>query len=435
MDSPPPQQQQSSPDASIVTKSRFLVVHGVRYVRPYLHDQLYSVRMHHADERLTLAQVLAHAFGRESNDWDDSVEHFRNEITQGRVQWRRNRRLHPDDPEPHRFVTVSDPVRTTRRNDVLRLRRHVHERCLVGADLVQVPCYGDSGREDDDSYMAVFKPAGVPVVGNDGTCHGSVTGIMSEKGDYRLGHRIDLPVCGILLLGKGPSGGRRIVQALSPSQKQRQEGFVKAYLARVMGGKHVFDKDKRMEIKCKLQWDNRQKRAVVVSDEDEDGRSEEAKKHKTKKTSKDTVTFVQGLEYDASTDTSLVRVELVTGARQQVRAVLASLGTPILGDTTYNGGAFPSQQQEFILFRDDEQQSLLKMLEDEKKDWCDKCRWQMEEVKKGGTKRGTEQLGHQICLLSYHYRVPSLGIDAKVPDELMPEWTRMQSETHTFHNV
>ena len=410
---------------------RFLVVNGIRYTRPYLHDQTYSVRKEQADQRMTVAEVLARAFGRESNAWEDSLQHFRNEIVQGRVWWKRNKSKRGDD-EP-RFATLVDPDEATRRNDMLRIQRHVHERCMVGAELVRVPCYNSDKGSRDDDYIAVFKPAGIPVVGSEGACYGSVAGILQETTgqDYRLGHRIDLPVSGILLLGKGPSRGKQIVQALSPTSKQTSEGFVKAYLARVKGGKNAFGNSdgegERMEIKCKLQWDNRQKKAIVVEDENADDRSDEATKHKSKKSVKDTVTYVQRLQYDPTSDSSLVRVELLTGARQQIRGVLASLGTPILGDATYNGGAFPSQEQNeaFTLFRDDEQGSLLTMLEEDQKLWCDKCRWQIKEVKKGGTKRGTEQLGQRICLLSYHYRIPSLGIDARVPDDLMPEWAKM----------
>ena len=411
----------------MTSKPRFLVVNGISYIRPYLHDQTYSVRMQQADQQLSIAEVLAHAFGRESNKWEDSVQYFHNEICQGRVQWKRNK-LKRNDDEPI-FRTILNPNEPTRRNDVLKIQRHIHERCMVGTKLVTMPCYSDNNNINvDDSYIAVFKPAGIPVVGSDGACYGSVTGILQQtgQGDYRLGHRIDLPVSGVLLLGKGPSRGKKIVQALSPTAKQASEGFVKAYLARVKGGKDVFGQ--RREIQCKLQWDNRQKKAIVVENENTDNRSAEAKKHKTKKTSKDTVTYVQRLEYDPATNTSLVRVELLTGARQQIRGVLASLGTPIVGDTSYGGGECPSKERkkEFTLFCDDKQQTLLTMLEEEQKDWCDKCRWQMEEVRKGGTKRGTEQLGHQICLLSYHYRIPSLGIDAMVPDNLMPDWAKMR---------
>ncbi|KAL3924496.1 MAG: hypothetical protein SGILL_001007, partial [Bacillariaceae sp.] len=412
--------------------SRFVIVHGIRYVRPYLHDQVYSVRMHHADKQTPIAEVLADAFGRTSNSFEESLHYFQQEVKHGRVQWKRNKRSREDD-EPL-FETVLDPDLPTRRNDILKIQRHVHERCIVGAPLITVPCragadihnYTTCNNEEDDCYRAIFKPAGIPVVGNEGTCYGSVTGILQDsgEGDYRLGHRIDLPVSGILLLGKGPRRGKRIIQALSPSMKQTTEGFVKAYLARVKGGKDIVAKEEgKIEVKCKLQWDNRQKKALVVDDNHVHYKGEDKsnKDDGKGKKARDTITYVQGLKYDPNTNTSLVRVELVTGARQQVRAVLASLGIPIIGDTIYGGGDFP-QKEEYVLFRDDLQHSLLNMLQEEQKEWCDKCRWQMEEVKHGGTERGTEQLGQQICLLSYHYRIPSLGIDARVPNDLMPEW-------------
>jgi 23S rRNA-/tRNA-specific pseudouridylate synthase len=298
--------------------------------------------------------------------------------------------------------------------------------------------------DTEGSYRAIFKPAGLPVINDEGDCHGCVSGLVKRRDEtYELGHRLDLPVSGVLLLAKGGKRALRLIKALGPEEKE-QGKVLKAYLARVRvavqegsgdigGGAQCLDDadwQNMKEIRVKLRWDNRAKKASVV-DSSSDGRN--------------TITRVQKLKWDASKGEGLLRVELVTGARQQVRAVLANMGLPIIGDTKYGGGPMfvptpkqtqppPTsaadlkedqvQQSELRLYADDEKGCLLEMLRREKVDWCDKCRWQMEEASKGGTRQGADSLADSICLLSYHYRIPNLGIDVQLPDDMLPDWAR-----------
>lgn len=416
------------------SNARYVIVRGIRYVVPYLKEQEYSVRLNDADDNKSITQVLALRFDRRQHkDLVETEEYFRNQILhQHRVKLRRSKTSrHDTGPFTAASETVVDPDMVTKRNDVLQVLQHVHERCtLYRGPLITVPMMAssDSSSQDADAapsfYRAIFKPAGLPVINNEGNYYASVAGML--KDNYVLGHRLDLPVSGVLLVGKGKKRAQRLTQALSPSAKQSDRNFLKAYLARCKGGQNM-QEDNIMTVRRKLVWDNRNKKAIVIVDD-------ETTRDSTKTAARDTITRVQRLSWDDTSQTSLVRVELVTGARQQIRGVLASMGMPIVGDVKYyddddeHASAKKHKgedQDELRLFGDDSHGTLLTMLLREKKEWCDKCRWQIEEAKQGGTRRGTEQLTDSICLLSYHYRIPSLGIDAKLPDDMLPDWAKM----------
>jgi hypothetical protein len=78
------------------------------------------------------------------------------------------------------------------------------------------------------------------------------------------------------------------------------------------------------------------------------------------------------------------------------------------------------------LYQDDEDQTLLRMLQKHEKPWCDKCKWQIREAKdaEGSDKMRDEgeRACHYICLLSYRYVIPDFGIDATVNN--LPEWAK-----------
>jgi 23S rRNA-/tRNA-specific pseudouridylate synthase len=408
-------------DTSSAKSSRFLVVRGIRYVRPYMKEQQYSLRITNIGK--TVAVVLAEAFHRRTNQLEDTISYMKREIESGRVQLERHRKSREDNGPFAKFEVLRDPDRITEKGDRFKLLQHCHERCTIYRGPLKTIYVTP---DEQGSFRAVFKPAGLPVVDENGG-YGTVEGLL-EGEDYRIGHRLDRPVSGILLLAKGRGRTGRLIKALAPESKQTQ-GVLKAYVARVKGEMGTEPR----ELKVKLSWDNRIKKAFI---DEERGR--------------ETVTRVSRMSYDTQRGESVVRVELGSGARHQIRAVLSSsLNLPILGDVAYGGEPYlhndaddddkvgvvdgmeqwqpredQTNQKELLLYADDEQDSLLKMLHHERMDWCDKCRWQVAETESGGTERGTDRLADYICLLSYQYRIPSLGIDVCVPDEMMPSWCR-----------
>jgi hypothetical protein len=88
-------------------------------------------------------------------------------------------------------------------------------------------------------------------------------------------------------------------------------------------------------------------------------------------------------------------------------------------DTLYDGGN-PPVSQDKRLFVDDEKGSLEKMLAENNVEWCDKCNWQMREIKTGkGSDRGVKKVFHFICLHAWRYIVPLFGLDVVAEP---PEW-------------
>ena len=479
---------------------RYLIVRGIRYVVPYWHDQKYSVRLEDANRHLTVVQVLASRLGRPHVPPDQLETYFRRVLEEeGHVSIRRHQKKNNNravkrpkkngnnqvDATNDDYLQVQDPDTIVGRNDILKIRNHVHERCTLDrgplVTLQDIICDSTSS----SYYRAIYKPAGLPVMNNEGLAYGCVAGMVGDSSSgYHLGHRLDLPVEGVLLLGKGKKRAAKLIKALSPSAKQQSGGGVlKAYLARVKGGatfskqlvgNAVLQSDGMHEVRCFLRWDNRAKKAIVVASNDNENSAGDVKDHeKNSGSNKETITRIQQLEWDEVKKESLMRVELVTGARHQVRAVLASLGLPIKGDSTYGGGidanetaegnrrivdvdgapdtfadmkdvqqstgtsttSLSNEESGLLLYADDDQGRLLSMLTKHEVMGCDKCRWQIEETKKGGTIRGTEQLNDMICLLSYHYRIPSLDIDVRLPDDMLPEWAKTTATSTTISST
>ena len=182
--------------------------------------------------------------------------------------------------------------------------------------------------------------------------------------------------------------------------------MVKIYRARACGRFELGEQETEKRVELKLSYDTATKKAFV----------DEAKGRLT-------VTLVRCIEYDLASDTTLIRVQLLTGARHQIRGTMAHLGHPIKYDTAYGGGEGPIDDS-WRLYKDNDQGQLAEMLRETTLPWCNKCKWTMESALNGGMERGADRAHHFIMLLSYQYVIPSLDINAVVPNHLLPEWAR-----------
>ena len=170
---------------------------------------------------------------------------------------------------------------------------------------------------EDNHLIAVYKPAGVLVQKgesnehDDSTLYWQVKTFLKKRdkkpGDVFLGvlHRLDRPVSGIVLFAKTSKGAARL------SEQFRNRTIRKIYHA-VVDGKLSPPSGVLVH---RLQKDRLTKKAEIA----EEGDVAELL-YTTVKTAK---------------SRSLIRIELKTGRFHQIRAQLAAVGHPIIGDIKY----------------------------------------------------------------------------------------------------
>lgn len=166
----------------------------------------------------------------------------------------------------------------------------------------------------EGGFAALNKPGGVHSAAIAGGSEPSVESFLPDlfPGDSPvLLNRLDFLTSGLLLVALTP-------EAREAYLAYEDEGVInKFYLARVRGRM-----DGIISIRSRLDTDDR-KTTRVLSEPDPDHRR---------------WTGITALSHDNAADTSLVRCLIMKGARHQIRAHLASIGHPILGDPLYGGG-------------------------------------------------------------------------------------------------
>lgn len=163
-------------------------------------------------------------------------------------------------------------------------------------------------------FASVSKPGGVhsaAIAGRDEPSVEAVLGQLYPGREPILLNRLDNPTSGLLLVGLEK-------EARDLYRKYESQGrIMKFYLARVAGRL-----DGTVIVRSMLDTDDRKKTRVLDRDAMDDCRW----------------TFVTSLAHDHEQDVTLVRCLILKGARHQIRAHLASIGHPIIGDRLYGEG-------------------------------------------------------------------------------------------------
>ena len=172
---------------------------------------------------------------------------------------------------------------------------------------------------EDDSFLAIDKPAGVAVHGGSGVSFGVIEQLRMARTQAKfleLVHRLDRETSGILLVAKK----RSALKNLQDQFRERETG--KTYLALVLGhwpaNKKVLDKPLH-----KYLLPDGERRVKVVAKDDPDGMPSL------------TLVKVRAAGGDPGRSYSLLEVTIKTGRTHQIRVHLASEGLPIAGDDKY----------------------------------------------------------------------------------------------------
>jgi 23S rRNA pseudouridine955/2504/2580 synthase len=164
---------------------------------------------------------------------------------------------------------------------------------------------------EDESLLAIDKPAGIAVHGGSGVAHGVIESLRSMRPDARfleLVHRLDRETSGILLVAKK----RQALTGLHEMLRSRD--MDKRYLAGVAGRFRNELQRVRLALAKRIAPDGGKR--VSVSDEGQEAET--------------VLRLVERRD-----EASLLEAELLTGRTHQIRVHLAHLKHPVLGDDKY----------------------------------------------------------------------------------------------------
>lgn len=181
---------------------------------------------------------------------------------------------------------------------------------------------------EDESFLAIHKPAGVAVHGGSGVSSGVIEQLRQARPAARcleLVHRLDRETSGVLLIAKK----RSALRALQDQFRERETG--KTYLALVKGEWPSRQKVIDRALQKYLLPDGERRVRVVDADHPDAMRSITLVKVRAVVGDPCTLSAVKSTLREAT----LLEVTIKTGRTHQIRVHLSQAGFPIAGDDKY----------------------------------------------------------------------------------------------------
>ncbi len=172
---------------------------------------------------------------------------------------------------------------------------------------------------EDDDLIFINKPSGLAVHGGSGVRYGLIESFRQLRSDLpfiELVHRLDKETSGIVMLAKNRQ------TLLELHQMMKQGAFKKHYQTLIKGEW----RGGTQKIKNLLQRQSGRQRKVQVVEPSENIHSEEG-------AGKESISIFSPIQ--SYKDFTLMKVELLTGRMHQIRAQLADLNHPVMGDAQY----------------------------------------------------------------------------------------------------
>ncbi len=203
---------------------------------------------------------------------------------------------------------------------------------------------------EDDDILIVNKPAGVlskRAEKDENSLNDCLIGYLLEKKEISeeglecfrpsVCNRLDRNTSGLMLCGKSVRGSQFLSEIL------RDRSLHKYYLAYVQG-----KIERSITLKGYLKKEEEKNRSVIISEE------EYRQAYRQKISSAAGVegyqkieTVIKPISYSEEKDCTKLEILLVTGKSHQIRAHLASIGHPVLGDRKY--GWKPKRKEDAVL--------------------------------------------------------------------------------------